>query len=384
MGKTLLNRIFFIVVFFAIIVAIFLVLLMQNGNTQSIRFASLLPLEGQVAAYGEMMQNGQMLAIDKINKLSKNERKVEINFYNTSHKKDIALEKLKEAYLDNIRFVVELFGSDQLDHCLNYAIEKKMLILSGVDTRPDLVKNGDGFFYRIMPNDAMAASVILEWVMDMDISKIAIVYANDAWGNGLKDAAVEKARNLNISIVEMRDIEKNQPSYAAPVVKIKESGAEAVLLFIYPDDGGNLLKEAKRQDLVTQFFATENFTGSDMLNTAKDAAEGVMLVIPKTNSESQKLIDFNRRYKEKFNSEPTIFAIKGFDAVMLLYSLIEKYGEDTQLILQNLRTYKGEGVGGKIAFDSTGEFDAVKYDRLKFVREGKIYQLKPISISEKE
>jgi branched-chain amino acid transport system substrate-binding protein len=337
-----------------------------------------------VAAYGEMMQNGQMLAVEEINKLTNHERKVEINFYNTSHKKDIALEKLKEVYHDNIRFVVELFGSDQLDHCLNYAKEKKILILSGVDTRPDLVKNGGGFFYRIMPNDTMAASVILQWVKDMDISKIAIVYANDAWGNGLKDAAVEKAMNLNISIVEMRDIEKNQPSYAAPVIKIKESGAEAVLLFVYPDDGGNLLKEANRQQLETQFFATENFTGSDMLNTAKDAAEGVMLVIPKTNPESQKLIDFNRRYKEKFKSEPTIFAIKGFDAVMLLYSLVEKHGEDTQLISQNLRTYKGEGLSGQIAFDSTGEFDAVQYDRLKFVREGTTYQLQPIPISEKE
>lgn len=342
--------------------------LFRHGDVKkgTLRVASLLPLDGQVAAYGEMMQNGQTLAAEDINANSNNKQKVEVVFYNTSHQKDVALDRLKEAANNGIRFVVEIFGSDQLAHCFEYSLAHNMFIASGVDTRPDLVSKGQGGFFPLMPNDAAAASFLLSWAKELGLKRLVIAYANDVWGEGLRDAAVAEARRVGIEIVDSKDISRHQTSFAAAVSQLKSLTPEGVLLFVYPDDGGNLLQEARRQQLDSNFFATENFAGKDMVSTAKGAAQGVMMVSPAA-PEGSGLSEFKKRYQSRFRSEPTIFALKGYDAVRFVYDVAIKSGQNPVLARQTAKSYHGSWLTGPIAFAPSGEFIPGRYERLRFM-----------------
>ncbi|MBN1639576.1 MAG: amino acid ABC transporter substrate-binding protein [Ignavibacteriales bacterium] len=372
------NIVFWIIIIVAIVVVGSFLFLSKKGKTDKIRMASLLPLDGQVAAYGEMMRNGQTLAMEEINLNKKvNEPILEILFFNTSHKKDVALDRLKEAVRNGIKFIAEIFGSDQAEHCLSYAIQSNIFILSGVDTKPDLIEKGQGNFYRIMPNDAAATEFLLQWANDLKIKKIAILYANDDWGEGLLNAAIKNCSKYNIELIEQRDISRNQPSFSAVVTQLKSSGADGIFLFIYPDDGGRFLKEAARQNLMSKYFATENFTGTDMIKSAKDAAEGVMLVVPATSPENPKLIEFKKTYKNRFGNDPTIFSIKGYDAVNVLHDIIILSDNEVAKAKEIIKNYSTEGLSGKLSFDENGEFIPGVYDRLVFVKIGDNYVTRP-------
>jgi len=342
--------------------------LLRQGDSESdtLRLASLLPLDGQVAAYGEMMRNGQTLAAEDINATPNNRQQVEVVFFNTSHQKDVALDRLKEAANSGIRFVAEIFGSDQLAHCFEYSLAHNLFIVSGVDTRPDLVSKGRGCFFPLMPNDAAASSFLLQWANELRLKRLGIAYANDVWGEGLRDAAVSEAHRLGIAIVDSRDISRHQTSFAAAIARLKSFTPDGVLLFVYPDDGGNLLKEARRQQLNSKFFATENFAGKDMVLTAKGASQGVMMVSPAA-PEGGALSDFKKRYQSRFGTEPTIFALKGYDSVRFVYDVAVKSGQDPLVARQYAKSYRGSWLTGSIAFDQSGEFIQGRYERLMFV-----------------
>ena len=365
-----------------LLIGVIAVSIFTRREENTLVVGSLLPLSGQVSAYGTMMQRGQLLALEEIK--SKYNDSIKIAFFNTEHLKDVALSRLMEAKNNNITYFVELFGSDQVEHCLDYAYNNNLFIFSGVDTKSELVEKGKGNFGRIMPSDADATKEIFSWIEEQNMKNVAILYVNDDWGEGLLNSALYNLSNSSLNLVGKFDINRNQQSFTSTVSKIKEKNPDALCLFIYPDDGGRFIKEASRQNLKADFYATENFTGNDMIKTAQNAAEGVKLIVPATpenNPIHKQMID---RYIAKYNEEPTIFALKGYDAVLVLYDVLQKaknisenYTIDDvkKLITDNYHFY---GATGDISFDKNGEFIPTKYERMIYTVKDKEIQLVPV------
>jgi ABC-type branched-subunit amino acid transport system substrate-binding protein len=369
-----------IVVFLLGVIA---VSIFNRKEENTLVIGALLPLSGQVSAYGTMMQRGQLLALDEIK--TKYNDSVKIAFFNTEHLKDVALSRLMEAKNNNIEYFVELFGSDQVEHCLNYAYNNNLFIFSGVDTKPELVEKGKGNFARIMPSDADATREIFLWIEEQNMKNVAILYVNDDWGEGLLNSALYNLDSSSLNLVGQFDINRNQQSFTSTVSKIKEKNPDALCLFIYPDDGGRFIKEASRQNLRTNFYATENFTGNDMIKTAQNSAEGVKLIVPATSETNPINKQMVEKYIEKYNEEPTIFALKGYDAVLVLYDVLQKakniasdnYTVDDvkKVITDNYHFY---GATGDIGFDKKGEFIPTKYERMIYTVKDKEIQLVPV------
>ena len=373
---------------FGIIVVLFAagviaVSILNRKEEKMLVVGSLLPLSGQYAAYGTMTQRGQLLALDEIK--SKYNDSIKISFFNTEYIKDVALSRLMEANNNNIKYFVEIFGSDQAEHCLNYAYNNDLFILSGVDTKPDLVEKGKGNFARIMPSDAASTREIFLWMEEQNMKNIAILYVNDDWGEGLLGSALYNLSKSALNLVGQFDINRNQQSFTSTVSKIKEKNPDALCVFIYPDDGGRFIKEANRQNLKADFYATENFTGNDMIKTAQNAAEGVKLIVPATSESNPGHKQMVEKYIEKYNEEPTIFALKGYDAVLVLYDVLQKAKnnasedytlDDVKKVIRD--NYHFYGATGDISFDKNGEFIPTKYERMVYTVKDKEIQLVPV------
>jgi ABC-type branched-subunit amino acid transport system substrate-binding protein len=157
-----------------LLVGVIAVSILSRKEENTLVIGSLLPLSGQYSAYGTMTQRGQLLALDEIK--SKYNDSIKIAFFNTEYLKDVALSRLMEAKNNNIEYFVEVFGSDQVEHCLDYAYKNNLFIFSGVDTKPELVEKGKGNFARIMPSDADATREIFLWMEEQNMKNVAILY----------------------------------------------------------------------------------------------------------------------------------------------------------------------------------------------------------------
>jgi ABC-type branched-subunit amino acid transport system substrate-binding protein len=377
------NKKYLFGIIVVLLLAVIIISVFSRKEENTLVVGSLLPLSGKASAYGTMMQKGQLLALDEIK--SKYNDSIKIAFFNTEYLKDVALSRLMEAKNNNINYFVELFGSDQVEHCLNYAYDNNLFILSGVDTKPDLVEKGKGNFVRIMPSDADATREIFLWIEEQGMKDVAILYLNDDWGEGLLNSALYNLSNSSLNLVGQFDVNRNQQSFTSTVSKIKEKNPDALCLFMFPDDGGRFIKEARRQNLKADFYATENFTGNDMIKTAQNSAEGVKLIVPSTSESNPVNKQMVEKYIEKYNEEPTIFALKGYDAVLVLYDVLQKakniasenYTIDDvkRVITDNYHFY---GATGDIRFDEKGEFVPTKYERMTYIVKDKEIQLVPI------
>ena len=377
------NKKYLFGIIVVLLIGVIVVSIFSRKEKDTLVVGSLLPLSGQVSAYGTMMQRGQLLALEEIK--SKYNDSIKIAFFNTEHLKDVALSRLMEAKNNNIQYFVELFGSDQVEHCLNYAYDNNLFILSGVDTKPDLVEKGKGNFARIMPSDADATREIFLWIEEQGLKNVAILYVNDDWGEGLLNSALYNLNYSPLNLVGQFDINRNQQSFTSTVSKIKEKNPDALCLFIYPDDGGRFIKEARRQNLKAGFYATENFTGNDMIQTAQNSAEGVNLIVPATPESNPVHKQMVEKYIEKYKEEPTIFSLKGYDAVLVLYDVLQKAKtiasenytiEDVKKVIAN--NYHFYGATGDIRFDENGEFIPTKYERMTYIVQDKEIQLVPV------
>lgn len=376
MNKKYLFAIIVILLFGFIVVSVF-----NRKDEKQLVVGSLLPLSGQYAAYGTMAQKGQLLALEEIN--AKQKDSLKIAFFDTEYLKDVALSRLMEAKNYNIKYFVEVFGSDQVEHCLDYAYNNDLFIFSGVDTKPDLVEKGKGNFACIMPSDADATKEIFVWIEEQNLKNVAILYVNDDWGEGLFNSAIYNLNHFSLNLVGKFDINRNQQSFTSTVSKIKEAKPDALCVFIYPDDGGRFIKEANRQGLKAGLYATENFTGNDMIKTAQSLAEGVRLIVPATSESNPVNKQMVEKYVAKYKEEPTIFALKGYDAVMVLYDVLQKAKhtsenytlDDVKNVIRD--NYYFYGVTGDISFDKNGAFIPTKYERMIYTVKDNEIQLIP-------
>ena len=63
---------------------------------------------------------------------------------------------------------------------------------------------------------------------------------------------------------------------------------------------------------------------------------------------------FNENYQKRFKESPTIYSVNGYDATMILYSLLKKYGNDVSAVQTALYTEEFESLSGTISFDENG------------------------------
>lgn len=363
---------------FAIILVVIAVLVLtitlvrREAPTSRIRFGSVLILSGDFKSYGEQFRDGAKLAVDEINEISgSDDFFVEIIFYDSEANKDLAVEKLKALKeRDNIDFVVEIMGSGIALHAMQCVTQNRMLVLSGVNTSPDLTLKGGPYFYRIIPSDGVASQQIARWALDSGYSKGAIVYATDSWGTGLKTVLEITYEKLGGEFVFIRDSELKQNIFQPIVSALKAKHADVVFLILYPREAALFLKEAKKQGFESHFMGTDNFTGSELAEVGGEAVDGVMFVIPgaeeKIGVAKQR---FLKLYQKNYGAEkgPALFTVMGYDCVHLMVKIIKQSNGDVEKAREILSAIDFEGASGPIAFDENNDVIVRSYARKIYV-----------------
>lgn len=346
----------------------------KDNPSSTIKLGSVLILTGEYKSYGEQFRDGAQLAVDEINQSERNQSPVQIIFYDSEGNKDLAEEKLKTLKeRDNVHFVTEVMGTDQALNSIDYITKNKMLLVSGVNTGPELTTQGGPYFFRIIPSDGVASQQLARWAIDSGYRKGAIIHATDKWGTGLKQVLEKTYKDFGGELVLVKDSQAGQSIFQPIVTELKGKSPDVVFLVMYPREAGLLLKEARKQAFKTHFMGTDNFTGSELVQVGGDAVDQVMFVVPgagQNRAESyQKFID---SYKRAYGSEkePPLFTIMGYDCVQLMVQAIKASNGDVDKAREYLSTVKYEGISGPIAFDNNHDVIVKDYARKIYIADG--------------
>ena len=337
-------------------------------DKKPVKIGILAPLTGSVAAVGEDVRNGILLAAEELPGLKNVEIELVVEDSQSKPAEGVtAFKKLVE--VDNVSAVIGITTSGVAKAIGPVAEEKGVPTMLAVASSYKPEREG-GFVFKFWPSDSERARFEAGFVMEkLGAEKMAVIYVNNAMGVGLKREFEREIEELGGKVLASEAFEEDETDFRANLIKVKESNSEANFIIAYEPSAVNILKQAKELGIENQFLATSAVISESFLDSAGGIAEGLIADLPVTRS--QATAEFEKRFRKRFNDSiihpGSYFA---YDSLMLLAGILDKTQEREE-IKDRLHCLKSYGISGAIGFDSVGKNIEKKEFAAMIVRNGK-------------
>ena len=347
-------------------------------ESKEIKIGAVLPLTGSAAIWGENAKMGMELALAEINNASDlRGKKLRILYEDSQSLPSIAVSALQKLIsTDHVTIVIGDIASSSVLAMAPIAEKQKVVLLSPGASNPDISYAGD-YIFRNWQSDALEGDIDARFAYNkLQCRRVAILYVNNAYGTGLKDIFESVFQNLGGKIVISESFQQGDTDMRTQLRKIVDVNPELIYMPGYPSEMAIVLRQAREMGTNIQFLSVQAFDDPKIIETAGNAAEGVIYSIPKPPDMSNEIVsNFVKEYEEKFNKKPGVCSDTGYDAVKIIYWAIEQTKEISgEAIREQLLKLKDfPGAAGAATFDSNG--DVIRDFIFKKIKAGKAVQI---------
>lgn len=345
-----------------------------GGDTgeETIKIGSILPLTGGTAQNGQNSLRGIELAIEMINESggikSMNGAKFELVSTDSTSDPATAANAATQFLSNEDNKPLAIIGAyaSGLTTTVARVTERARVPLLSTSFSDDLTKQGYKYFFQIpaaaslMGTAQMDYSIELTKANDIDIKNVALVYANNAYGEEQGQAlrAQAEAAGLNVVLFEGYDPEIVD---AGPIMqKIISSNPDAVYSIAYVTDGVLLTRAAKQAGLEAPLFGgTGGYVTPDFIKALGSEVNGIFSV---TTSNPGEYGEIGERYQEKYGEfMPQEAHDNAAGVYIIAQALEESPTRDSNELMEILHKgvfdlgAAGQMPNGKVEFDETGK-----------------------------
>lgn len=255
------------------------------------------------------------------------------------------------------------------------AQEKRVLLLSPASSSPDITGAGE-YIFRIYPSDVVEGTIMADYMLNvLKRSRIVIVAVDNEYGRGLKTVFAKRYRSIpNREIVDVINFPQGTTEWAEYIARIEKAQPDGLYLVGYPQEMLVFLEalRASKASYVT-VLASRSF---DVEMLKVPVANGVIFPRdPFDPGRTDTARSFSEAYRQKYGSEPSIWAANGYDAVRLLADAIEQSGYGAEKMQQWMHTVsEWDGASGWLTFDRQGDVD--KLPVVSIVHDAQFYTFK--------
>jgi ABC-type branched-subunit amino acid transport system substrate-binding protein len=215
------------------------------------------------------------------------------------------------------------------------------------------------YIFSVFPLYSDEAAVLVDYAVNqLGKEKIAMFYQNDDYGKGGLYGAEIKLENMGKALVAAVPVEITDSDVSSHALKLKESGAEVVLLYVTPKHAPMLLTEAAKIGFNPTWMSSNTLSDMPLMHKITGGKwEGVIFAnfgeMPDSDSE---LMQKYRVAKEKYANKDErwgTFFLAGFLFAEPLVEALRRCGRDltTDNLIEALESLKDfKGVGPKITF----------------------------------
>jgi len=357
-----------------LLILVFILAIKVSAAEQIIKIGVLAPLSGVLQSYGFDMKNAVELAVEDANQMCAGKGiKFELLVEDTATDPNQALQKLQVLYGKGARLIAGPMSSREVSAVKSFADQNRIIVVSPSSTSP-LLAVADWVF-RVVPTDFAQAKAIADLMQKLGVKRAAIIYRNDAWGVGLKDAISSEAQKLGIQIVAAEGYDPDPKAFpqAAPEAvrlissRVKDlAGPDFALVIVSFEDDGIVAMSAAGSDPVlsrVRWIGTDGIAYSEALikQVGQYMAAAKMLgtiAAPDPNDPNYQA--FKQKYKAKYGKEPGAYDPYSYDAAMILMKIVCELGtDDPDKVKATLEQWAREGryagVTGKVYLDEYGD-----------------------------
>ncbi len=343
------------------------------------------PFTGNAAAFGEMIKRGAELREKEINEAGGiNGMKLDLDFGDDAGtEREAKLVATRFATDRRILAVVGHFNSACSLAGKGIYADNGVVELSPGSTNVSVCEGSDWTF-RNLYRDDFQGQFIAKYIKNIltEYQSVGVLFDNDDYGRGLRDAFVAEAEKIELNIVASEAYDRDNTDFKAQLTSIKAKNPDIIFISGLYGQAGLIVKQARESGITAQFFGADGVDSPDFLTIAGPAAEGAYLTTPFTfGAGGEEAARVAEAFETEFGVPPDTWAALTYDAMGMIAEAIEKtYNKDATLAenrkairdhLASLDTPEEgyRGITGLTYFDKNGD-TVNKPAYVKIVKDG--------------
>ena len=296
----------------------------ESSEGEAVKLGALVPLTGDLQAYGQTSRNGIELAVQQINAAGGvNGQALGLEIGDTQTKPQSGIDAAKKLVsIEGVSGIVGALSSGVTIPVARSVTSKDGVPqISGASTSPVITDLEDNdFMFRTVPSDAFQGRALAEVVAEDGLSTVSTIYVNNDYGEGLADSFKAAFEDNGGSVYASAAYEKGNASYRGELSKLADGDAEALVMIGYPENGTTILRQALEGGHFDRFVFTDGLKAPEIIEAVgAESLEGSYGTAPEALSDTDAAKNFKSAYEDEYGElPPKPFIDTAYDATYAL------------------------------------------------------------------
>jgi branched-chain amino acid transport system substrate-binding protein len=327
------------------------------------------PLSGFQANGGQTVLGGARLAAEKVNRAGGLlGYKINVVGLDDESDSDVAVDIAHEveAAVDQGERVLGVIGhlnSGQTLAAMEIYKDLSVVVITPTASEVSLTQQGYDNFFRVNANDTAQARVDAQFLVEeLGARRVAVVYNDDPYGQGLGQLIGQQLQSLGAEVVVSLQVAVEQSTFPEEIPQIAAANPDAIFYGGYEVEAPYLRLELVDAGLDMPFLASDGAFLAATIDEAGTAAEGIYVSAFGPSPESAVDSTWVREYQAVEYRNPDTYSINGYSALEVLAEGVREAGSlDATSVAGAIRGMGGvETPMGNLSYNDAGDLEDQK------------------------
>jgi branched-chain amino acid transport system substrate-binding protein len=305
----------------------------QGVSKNEILLGSIQDLSGPLAGFGKQVRLGMMLRVDEINEQGGvNGRKLRLIVEDSGYDpKKAVLAAQKLVNQDKIFMMVGHIGTAHNLAAMPVQFEKNIINFMPVTAAREMYEPFHRLKYAFAtPYYEQIHVFVPKLIKEKSPKAICTIYQDDEFGLEVLRGAETALKEMNLSMVEKTSFKRGATDFSSQVAKMKAANCDFVVLGTLIRETIGTVATARKLGFNPVFVGSQGAYTDLIHKLGGPTMNGIYATMstqhPYLDDASQPVRFWATKYKTKFNEDPTVFSVYGYDIIDMFAQVAGKAG----------------------------------------------------------
>jgi branched-chain amino acid transport system substrate-binding protein len=327
-----------------------------NSTSKKLKVFGLFPLTGPGASFGSYLKNGIELAKEDIKKQYPGVE-IDVQLIDSKNQPKEGVSALQAALTTGKPDII-ISAMSSVSKAISPVVEKENITTIVTTTALSNLPQGTQNIIRVYPTSEDLMEPMANH-MSKKFNKVAMLYLNDDFGKRNEEVFTGIVKKAGKTVTAAEPFDIKQSDSRSVIAKLLATSPEAVMVTGYGPSYINVFKQLREANKNIPIYTEIVLADPSVLTALGNTADGIIFngtEMELSNSTTPIVLDFKKRYEQRFQSTPYQVAGFAYDSVLLLAQAKSKNIENTKISKAKLISLSPlNGVMGSITLDSQGE-----------------------------